>query len=244
MGEKRKKSFSLGVAEELDCYVYRLIDPRDGQTFYVGRGRGNRIFHHINEDEKLELNEGETSKSAKLETIREIRRAGLQPTHIVHRHKLTEDVAKEVEAVLIDIIPGLKNVLKGKGSDRGPANAEQLDRQYSKRVMDPIKNHKLLYIKINEGTLHRRGSLYEAVRGNWVVDIKKAERADYVLAVINKIVRGVFTVCKWVPSSEPRRFKFTGCEVKGSVADAYVGKLIPTEFSKQGRANPIAYGWE
>jgi len=35
------------VAERLGWYVYRLIDPRNGETFYVGKGRGNRIFQHV-----------------------------------------------------------------------------------------------------------------------------------------------------------------------------------------------------
>ena len=39
-------SFPPGVAEQLKWYVYRLIDPRNGETFYVGKGRGNRIFAH------------------------------------------------------------------------------------------------------------------------------------------------------------------------------------------------------
>ena len=30
--------------------VYRLIDPRNGETFYVGRGKGNRVFSHIRAD--------------------------------------------------------------------------------------------------------------------------------------------------------------------------------------------------
>ena len=29
------ESFSSLVVEKLDVYVYRLIDPRDGETFYV-----------------------------------------------------------------------------------------------------------------------------------------------------------------------------------------------------------------
>ena len=42
-----KEAFRLGVVEQLQYYVYRLIDPRDGQTFYVGKGKNNRIFSHI-----------------------------------------------------------------------------------------------------------------------------------------------------------------------------------------------------
>src|SRR5262245_38936376 len=39
-------SFPVGIAERLQWYVYRLIDPRNGETFYVGKGKGNRIFQH------------------------------------------------------------------------------------------------------------------------------------------------------------------------------------------------------
>ena len=40
-------SFPPEVSAELKTYVYRLIDPRNGETFYVGKGRGNRVFAHI-----------------------------------------------------------------------------------------------------------------------------------------------------------------------------------------------------
>ena len=39
-------SFPEEVSEKLKWYVYRLIDPRNGETFYVGKGRGNRVFEH------------------------------------------------------------------------------------------------------------------------------------------------------------------------------------------------------
>lgn len=43
------KSFPADVARKLKTYVYRLIDPRNGETFYVGKGRGDRVFSHIRE---------------------------------------------------------------------------------------------------------------------------------------------------------------------------------------------------
>ena len=42
-----KDEFPQEVVEALGCYVYRLIDPRNGETFYVGRGRGQRVFAHV-----------------------------------------------------------------------------------------------------------------------------------------------------------------------------------------------------
>lgn len=37
--------FSPEVCDELKYYVYRLVDPRNGQTFYVGKGKNNRVLH-------------------------------------------------------------------------------------------------------------------------------------------------------------------------------------------------------
>lgn len=36
------------VAQKLKTYVYRPIGPRNGETFYVGEGKGNRVFAHKN----------------------------------------------------------------------------------------------------------------------------------------------------------------------------------------------------
>lgn len=40
-------SFSEAATETLQHYVYRLVDPRNGETFYVGRGQGDRVFQHV-----------------------------------------------------------------------------------------------------------------------------------------------------------------------------------------------------
>ena len=36
---ERVREFSEAVCHELGNYVYRLIDPRNGETFYVGKGK-------------------------------------------------------------------------------------------------------------------------------------------------------------------------------------------------------------
>lgn len=124
--------FSPHVIEEIGYYVYRLIDPRNGETFYIGKGTGNRLFAHI----KGEAEAREDRLSQKLQRIREIRLDGFEVGHIVHRHGLDEKTAYEVEAALIDAYPAVTNAVGGHYSDeRGVMHATQIVQQ---RVRDKI----------------------------------------------------------------------------------------------------------
>ncbi len=78
-------------------YVYRLIDPRNGETFYVGKGKDNRVFQHA----KAEPGAIADELTEKLKRIREIRNTGFEVAHVIRRHGMDEDTAFEVEAALI-----------------------------------------------------------------------------------------------------------------------------------------------
>jgi hypothetical protein len=43
-------TFPPDVVPKLKTYVYRLIDPRNGETFYIGKGQSNRVFAHIHDE--------------------------------------------------------------------------------------------------------------------------------------------------------------------------------------------------
>ncbi len=76
--------FPSGMIEHLGWYVYRLIDPRDGSTFYVGKGKGNRVFAHMRGE--VAAADDDELLSNKLKQLREIRLAGLEVIHVIHRH--------------------------------------------------------------------------------------------------------------------------------------------------------------
>lgn len=95
-------SFSKAVADKLGCCVYRLIDPRNGQTFYVGKGTGNRVFEHARDKLAKAQLEADEHLTDKLETVRAIHGSDLEVIHVIHRHGMTDDVAREVEAASID----------------------------------------------------------------------------------------------------------------------------------------------
>ena len=43
-------SFSQRTIEELGYYVYVYSDPDTKQPFYVGKGKGNRVFAHLSDE--------------------------------------------------------------------------------------------------------------------------------------------------------------------------------------------------
>ncbi len=79
--------FPNEVIEKLRFYVYRLIDPRNGETFYIGKGKGNRVFMHIR---CAMANEEFDEMSDKIQVIREIISSDLKVIHIIHRHGMSE----------------------------------------------------------------------------------------------------------------------------------------------------------
>ena len=115
-------SFPPEISDRLKTYVYRLIDPRNGETFYVGKGKGDRVFAHIRAN--LDTND----PNDKLKRIHEIRSSGFDVGHVIHRHGLDDKTAFEVEAALIDAYPGLTNAVIGAGSnDFGAMHAQEID---------------------------------------------------------------------------------------------------------------------
>ena len=81
--------FPEEVSLKLKNYVYPLIDPRNGETFYVGRGQGNRVFQHV-----AGITEGMTKEglSEKSDKIREMKNAGLEVIHVIHRHGILQSI--------------------------------------------------------------------------------------------------------------------------------------------------------
>jgi len=76
--------FSDAVASRLQHYVYRLIDPRNGNTFYVGRGQGDRVFSHATGQQRA--SDPDDTEALKLKTIWKIKNAGFEVEHVIHRH--------------------------------------------------------------------------------------------------------------------------------------------------------------
>lgn len=239
--------FTPEVIEQLQYYVYRLIDPRTGQTFYVGKGKGNRIYAHINDalksfdGQSYESND-EDEISEKIKQIREIKAAGLEVIHVIQRYGLTEKEAFEVEAAHIDCYPGLTNIQGGYSSDRGVNSAEVLQRVLSCEEFKDQPDLKYCIIKINDHVLNERGSVYETVRKHWKVNLSRVKKIPYVLACHNGIVAEVYEIEKWYRSDEmPKRCEFIGKVADDGIRQLFINKRLPKRYCKKGMASPVLY---
>ena len=219
-------------------YVYRLVDPRTYQTFYVGKGCGDRVLQQVKNVPSMQEIAVDDEKSMQ---IAEILAMGKEVIVIIHRRGLTEVEAFEVEAALIDAYPGasLTNKQTGHGSDRGCISLEDLLKQANVVEYDEPEV-KYIIIKTSAEAIRANGSLYEATRRSWRADLNKAQKYKYVFSVINGIVREVYKVERWYQYS-PDRIAFEGYPTTDPVLSSCKGKLLPAKYSKRGAANPFIY---
>ncbi|UNK79501.1 hypothetical protein MNQ96_18595 [Sphingopyxis granuli] len=229
--------FSEEVCEKIGNYVYRLIDPRNDETFYVGRGRNNRVFDHVkgvllpqNEDEDESVSLGD-----KLDRIREIQNSGHNVLYVIHRHEIPSDEATaEVEAALIDAYAGLTNIQRGYGScDRGPTTPDELKRKYGLPEFPPNPDDKLILICINSIENKRDiNSVYDKVRYCWRINEKRAKAADYVIAVVRGVSVGVFKPEKWMEATHENFPEFKNASDESIRRRGFVGRKADEVWDK------------
>lgn len=186
--------FSAEVAGKLGAYVYRLVDPRTRRTFYVGKGRGNRVFEHA----RLSIEEDEVG--LRYEHIRELDAAGLSPEIVIHRHGLDDALALEVEAALIDAYADhdLTNAVRGHGGERGANSALRIVELYG--AVPAVITVPAILIKIeqqwHDGLTPEE--LYERTRRYWACN-PEARRVPprVAISVARGIVREVYDIERW-----------------------------------------------
>ena len=239
--------FDTKTAEKLGHYVYRLIDPRNGQTFYVGMGQENRVFDHVKGVEgKADLND------AKNKRIKEVIDERHEVELIIHRHGLLDkDTALEVEAALIDAYPEALNENSGHDAGRGIMTIQEVINKYQPEEIreEDMKKYNLLALNVSR-TVDAKG-VRKAVRYAWGVDPEKAKRADYVLAEVEDFVKGVFIVepDDWMPATvenfpdekgEPDKWGFIKeKEAPQQIAELFLGKKLPKR--KKGHISSFRY---
>lgn len=253
------EKFSNEVIEKIGHYVYRLVDPRNGETFYVGQGKANRVFRHVNAvsmdfySQKDFITEAdkqteENKDPAKIQRIIEIKKDGLNVIHIIQRWGLSKQTALELETAFIDYfgLERLTNRINGHDDERGMIVSESLEKQLSAETFVDYPNcPSFIIIKITDYFINKfNNNIYDTVRGTWSLSPTRANKYEYVLAVRYGIVVGVFKIDEngWKRTNQySKKSYFDGTEASQEIKNLFLHKKIPDRFKKKGMNNPAMY---
>lgn len=262
--------FSPLATEALDFYVYGLIDPRDGRLFYVGKGKGDRVFSHVSHARAL-VDDDVSTLGEKLELIKEIHDQGLEVEKYVIRHGLDCESAYEVEASLIDMLRllsqknddndlfSLKNAVLGHhSSKRGLIGVDAIQAHFCTEIAPPIDEPSIL-IRIPRlwtpliGQRRDGDELYEATRQWWKIGQRRTH-AKYAFSVSRGIIRQVYEIQpgsweagsydadtgSWNTAAPSGKIRWRFAGYPASEMEHYLDTSVAHLF-KRGEVSPIRY---
>jgi hypothetical protein len=211
------------AVERLGAYVYLLRDPRTGEPFYVGKGRGSRVHHHVwavmGEAQRIESTEAaadtpETSATttAKNGRIRSILDAGFLPEHWIVRHGIeagegAEQAAFAVEQALIaglglaNIEP-LSNIMGGHlSTGEGVHLAEELILRYGAPLAPQVPRPCALLL-VKRAAIPG-ADIYKEARCCWRAGLHmRSIQSLPIIVFANDVVREVYRAKRWTLVSE------------------------------------------
>jgi len=89
-------------------YVYALVCPLTEKPFYIGKGKGRRMFKH-----QKDVNDGDFSNPYKAQHIRDLNNQGHQIKYEILFYSTSERDCYKKESDLIKTTPGLTNIVHG-----------------------------------------------------------------------------------------------------------------------------------
>ena len=210
----------------------------------MGRGKGDRLFAHLNN-----VNDPLTNKSRKINNLLKENKLGID----ILAHSLTEKESANIESACIDLmgVENLENLVKGKGNNvkRIPLN-ELAHTLVDKKIKVKSQHCGIAILLSQYKPYFGYKELFEITRGVWNKKMKTAcekHEAKLAYATFNGVVKDVYTIHSWVPAgtqayftrpdiiSSERikkfRWEFVGTRAPEEIREKYVGKIIERERS-------------
>ncbi|MSP66728.1 MAG: hypothetical protein EXQ96_01250 [Alphaproteobacteria bacterium] len=242
------------AVEALEFYVYRLVDPRNGKTFYVGKGSGQRALQHL----RAALRDAVPSDPLD-DCIQKILASGNEVTVIIHRHGMDEPTALAVEAALIDAYPGLTNLVDGHRVEFGAAPLPEIIERYAARPAEIRVPAILIRIEREWHPSLKAEQLYERTRRYWAcTPERRTPPPTHAMSVARGLIREVYRITgwekyrDWPADRDPSRLSTGRDKWKpGQLRRGFVGEVDAglshlrgcsvRYLMKPGAQNPITY---
>lgn len=253
------KKFTRKSADELQNYIYALVDPATKEIFYVGRGIFNRAFNHFSA-------EGNGRKAVRIREIQN--RWGCDPVVEVLRYGLTVGEAKLVEAAVIDALgpENLVNEVRGADVERGKISAIDFERKFGAKSVRISKiKEPLMLIFVNQTWNSEKSEveIYDSIRQFWynVAEEKREIGADgnlpypTVLGLVESVVMRAYRVAAWFEEGATfsTRLNLKDLPCQGGRRFEFVGQLLPRhkllgmrlvdDDDEPIRHNQVGYGY-
>lgn len=237
--------FPKAVTNELKYYVYIYSNPITEEIFYVGKGKGDRVFSHLTD----------ISESDKVRYLHDLEIQGKEPKIEILIHGIEdEETALRVESAIIDLIGvnKLTNRQSGwKSATYGRMSLQQIWSAYSKDQVDVSEPS--IFIRISQAFRYSMSEveLYDYTRGRWRINKEHAENAKYAFAIYNGVIQEVYSILCWFEAGRTfntrtdndridERSEFIGNLAEPEIRKKYKGKSVAHYF-KKGNVNPIMY---
>ncbi|WFE75665.1 GIY-YIG nuclease family protein [Roseinatronobacter sp. S2] len=196
--------FSIQTMSQLGQYVYALIDPRrqddpQGGIFYIGKGTGQRCFHHAALVAKSGVfSLSERGADLKSDTIKEILQLGQKPEIKVVAYGLDDARAFALETILISVL-NLSNKHSGHNSNQYWRNVNELEEQHGQPVMRSEIPGTVLLVGMNNSYPDAKAdpaSLAEQTLGDWTIAPVAAKRVDLIIGLHQGLMVSFFRTKK------------------------------------------------
>lgn len=241
--------FPPGVSEKLGVYVYALRDPRDRSIFYVGKGKGDRVYSHVwvARGKSTRVKDGierdlEVVESAKNERIKAIYCAGRRVEHFIIRPNISppensDTLAFQFEQVLIATFrlsennlanPVLTNIQGGHTSGEFIVQpVEETIKQLAARPADKLPTPCAVLVSKNPALKWWSDSeIYDNLAGWWFARRATKMPKLPVFVVHAGLIRVAFRAERWEQAADsPAKWRFHG-PVDTQLNSAYRGTSL------------------
>lgn len=170
-------------------YVYVLVDPINRIPFYVGKGKGNRMYQHL---------KGDKGNKKKVRYIENIRMLGFEPYAMKVQDNLTESEAYSLERIgikyyksLFSYLTNIKSVngLEKTGRNKGYKWSQESLRKRSETIKEKHKNgYKRPPMPESQKEKLRRANLGKTGPNKIYVDVNEFKRLYLDLNMTKKEV--------------------------------------------------------